>query len=146
MEHGDERAFALSLRRLIVQTKPTAIICAKPRSFRGVRAALRVIATVAAHSGLPLVSLAGEILRELVTEVPDDNAVTCQYPELRGLDSSVSTDAIRLALASFAKIPLPPRRYAPTLSANPSSSVDHRRNVRARKTPLRDGKTTRCRP
>jgi len=109
---GDPKGFALSMRRLIVKTRPTAIVCVPPRA-RGSKLAklLTVAAAVAKHSGIRLTSLSADRARELLDEAPTINAIAEQYPELRALGSEEGTAALRLASAALTSLHYPSRSY-----------------------------------
>lgn len=118
---SDARAFRLAVARLVVQTRPTVIVCSAPqRRTRKLSTLLKVIATVAAHSGIPVVSLAGAVARNLLDEAPAPDAIAAQYPELRALGVHSGADAIRLATSALSSIHFPPRTYAKT--GHPSRS------------------------
>jgi hypothetical protein len=82
------KAFALSVRRLIVKTRPTVIVCAPPptREARSSRRLLKLAAVAATHSGIPLVSLAADLVRELLDDAPSTERIGEQYPELRAVE------------------------------------------------------------
>lgn len=108
----DPRGFALSVRRLIVQTRPTVLVCAPPRVRKPKLARLlKLAATAATHSGIPLVSLAGDLARELLDEAPATDAIAAQYPELRALGTDTGVDAVRLASAALSSLTFPSRSY-----------------------------------
>ena len=111
----DPKGFALQVRRLIVKTRPTVLVCAPPRT-RGPKLTrlLKLAATVASHSGIPLVSLAGDLARDLLEEAPSTDAIAEQYPELRALGVADGADAIRLATAALSSLNFPSRTYAPS--------------------------------
>ena len=113
----DARVFRLALARLIVQTRPTVIVCRPPaRRTVSLTKVLKVLATVAAHSGIPVLSLAGSVARDLLDDAPAPDAIAKQYPELHALDTDATTDAIRLAAGALSSMNFPPRRYAKTTS------------------------------
>lgn len=114
---SDAQAFRLAVARLLVQTRPTVIVCSAPRRrTRKLSTLLKVLATVAAHSGIPVVSLAGAVARDLLDEAPAPDAIAAQYPELRALGIQSGAEAIRLASAALSSIHFPNRRYAKTTS------------------------------
>ncbi len=131
----DTKALALRVKRLIVQTKPTVVVCAPPPPRARLSKFLKVIATVASHSGIPLVSLAGDLARDLLDEAPAPSAIAEQYPELRALGISDGEDAVRLASAALSSLHFPSRTYETTHPATPGASVAPgapRRSRRAR--------------
>ena len=133
LPNGDAAALRLAISRLVVQVRPSAVVCAEPkRASKILRTLLRVVAAVAAHSGIPVVRLAGEALEAALERAPSRADAAAQYPELRTLDGGAANEAVRLALDSLTSLTLPPRSYAPTLRSNRPATLASGRALRAR--------------
>lgn len=127
LPNGNAVALRLAVARLLVQTRPTAIVCAEP-SRRGtvLRALLHVVAVIAARSGIPVVRLVGKVLRATLENAPSHDHACAQYPELRTLAAGAAHDALRLALGALTSLDLPSRRHA-RLASHPTPAVAPRR-------------------
>lgn len=130
----DPTGFALSVRRLIVKTRPTVLVCAPPAT-RGRKLArlLKLAAVVTSRSGIPLVSLAADLARELLDEAPTTDAIAEQYPELRALGTERGARALRLASAALTSLNFPSRSYEPTTPPRSRAAVARGAARRARR-------------